>query len=35
LLPRLLAPVYAWFTEAFGTLDLRDAQVLLDEQAAR
>jgi hypothetical protein len=28
-----LAPVYAWFTEGFDTLDLRDAKALLDELA--
>jgi len=28
---KLLAPVYAWFTEGFDTADLRDAKVLLDE----
>jgi class 3 adenylate cyclase/predicted ATPase len=28
---RVLAPVYGWFTEGFGTLDLKDAKVLLDE----
>ena len=27
----LLAPVYGWFTEGFGTQDLRDARALLDE----
>jgi hypothetical protein len=27
----LLAPVYAWFTEGFGTKDLKDAKALLDE----
>ena len=27
----LLAPVYAWFTEGFGTKDLREARALLDE----
>jgi predicted ATPase len=27
----LLAPVYGWFTEGFGTPDLRDAKALLDE----
>jgi predicted ATPase len=27
----LLAPVYGWFTEGFGTPDLREAQALLDE----
>jgi predicted ATPase len=30
----LLAPVYAWFTEGFGTKDLRDAKTLLQELAA-
>jgi predicted ATPase len=30
----LLAPVYGWFTEGFGTADLRDAQALLDELRA-
>ena len=25
----LLAPVYGWFTEGFGTLDLREAKALL------
>jgi class 3 adenylate cyclase/predicted ATPase len=30
---RVLAPVYGWFTEGFGTLDLKDAKVLLDELA--
>jgi predicted ATPase len=29
----LLAPVYAWFTEGFGTKDLKEAQALLDELA--
>jgi class 3 adenylate cyclase/predicted ATPase len=29
----LLAPVYAWFTEGFGTPDLKDAKALLDELA--
>jgi predicted ATPase len=29
----LLAPVYDWFTEGFGTPDLKDAKVLLDELA--
>ena len=29
----LLAPVYAWFTEGFGTRDLKDAKALLDELA--
>jgi predicted ATPase len=27
----LLASVYGWFTEGFGTPDLRDAKALLDE----
>ena len=27
----LLAPVYAWFTEGFDTLDLKEARALLDE----
>ena len=27
----LLAPVHGWFTEGFGTQDLRDARALLDE----
>ena len=27
----LLAPVYGWFTEGFGTQDLKDAEALLDE----
>jgi class 3 adenylate cyclase/tetratricopeptide (TPR) repeat protein len=29
----LLAPIYGWFTEGFDTLDLKTAQVLLDELA--
>ena len=29
----LLAPVYGWFTEGFGTADLRAAKTLLDEIA--
>ena len=29
----LLAPVYGWFTEGFGTKDLKDARALLDELA--
>ena len=28
----LLAPVYGWFTEAFDTLDFKEAKALLDEQ---
>jgi predicted ATPase len=27
----LLAPVYGWFTEGFGTLDLKEAKNLIDE----
>jgi len=27
----LLAPVYSWFTEGFGTADLKEAKALLDE----
>ena len=27
----LLAPIYGWFTEGFGTADLQEAKVLLDE----
>ena len=30
---RLLAEVYAWFTEGFATADLKDARALLDELA--
>jgi predicted ATPase len=30
----LLAPVYGWFTEGFGTLDLKDAKALLGELAS-
>ena len=26
----LLAPIYCWFTEGFGTLDLKEAKILLD-----
>jgi predicted ATPase len=26
----LLAPVYAWFTEGFGTADLQEAKAWLD-----
>jgi predicted ATPase len=29
----LLAPVYSWFTEGFGTKDLKEAKALLDELA--
>jgi predicted ATPase len=27
----LLAPIYSWFTEGFGTADMRDAKALLGE----
>ena len=27
----LLAPLYGWFTEGFGTRDLKEAKALLDE----
>jgi hypothetical protein len=27
----LRAPVYGWFTEGFGTPDLKEAKALLDE----
>jgi predicted ATPase len=30
----LLAPVYGWFTEGFDTLDLKEAEALLEELAA-
>jgi predicted ATPase len=30
----LLAPIYGWFTEGFGTQDLIDAKALLDELRA-
>jgi predicted ATPase len=30
----LLAPIYGWFTEGFGTKDLKEAKALLDELAA-
>jgi predicted ATPase len=29
----LLAPVYGWFTEGFGTKDLQEANALLEELA--
>ena len=29
----LLAPIYGWFTEGFGTPDLKEAKALLDELA--
>ena len=30
----LLAPVYAWFTEGFDTIDLQQANALLQELSA-
>jgi predicted ATPase len=30
----LLAPVYAWFTEGFGTRDLKEAKALLEDLSA-
>jgi predicted ATPase len=30
----LLAPIYNWFTEGFGTSDLQEAKALLDGLAA-
>jgi predicted ATPase len=27
----LLAPIYGWFTEGFGTPDLKEARTLLEE----
>jgi predicted ATPase len=27
----LLAPIYSWFTEGFGTPDLKEATALLDK----
>jgi predicted ATPase len=30
----LLAPLYDWFTEGFGTRDLQEAKALLEELAA-
>jgi hypothetical protein len=30
----LLAPIYGWFTEGFGTLDLKESKTLLDGLAA-
>jgi predicted ATPase len=29
----LLDPVYGWFTEGFGTADLKETKALLDELA--
>ena len=31
----LLAPIYGWFTEGFDTLDLKEANALLDELSCR
>jgi predicted ATPase len=31
----LLAPIYGWFTEGFDTLDLKEANALLEELAQR
>ena len=31
---QLLAEVYAWFTEGFGTIDLQEAKTLLTELGA-
>ena len=31
----LLAPVYGWFTEGFGTRDLKEAKALLGKHAVR
>ena len=30
---RTLAPVYGWFTEGYGTRDLKEAKALLEELA--
>ena len=30
----LLAPIYAWFTEGFDTVDLKEAKALLDALGA-
>jgi len=30
----LLAPVYGWFTEGFDTLDLKEAEALLEQLTA-
>jgi predicted ATPase len=32
--PDLLAPIYGWFTEGFGTLDVKEAKTLLDDLRA-
>jgi predicted ATPase len=31
----LLAPIYGWFTEGFGTPDLKEAKILLDDALTR
>jgi hypothetical protein len=31
----MLADIYGWFTEGFGTADLKDAKALLDELNAQ
>jgi hypothetical protein len=28
----VFGPVYDWFTEGFGTLEMKDVRALLDEQ---
>jgi hypothetical protein len=33
--PKLLAPIYSWFTEGFDTPDLIDTQALVEALAAR
>jgi predicted ATPase len=30
----LLAPIYGWFTEGFGTRDLKEAKALLEQLAS-
>jgi predicted ATPase len=30
----LVAPAYGWFTEGFGTCDLKEAKALLEELAS-
>jgi hypothetical protein len=34
LLAQTSTPIYGWFTEAFDTLDLKEAKVLLDGPAS-
>ncbi len=29
--PKLLTPVYGWFTEGFDTADLKEAEALFDK----